>query len=136
MPHRTGLQAGSIAVLVCLVLCGCGGSSASAALHDPSIRGVEALRQAVRSALRAHNYQQECELFAATLIDGTGGTIAKCAETLRSGWYTPYDREPQAYAAGGTIDMAGNVAVYRAGETEVFRAVYSEGAWRVVDDEQ
>jgi hypothetical protein len=136
MRHRLSHRARNVLVLACIGFAGCGGSTTPSALRDPSTQGVEALRQAIQSALLSHDYRKQCELFAPVLVERYGGTIDKCANAIRAAEsidyieYSPYDTSPSDYTAGGTIEMAGNVAVYSSGET-VFRAVYSESTWKV-----
>jgi len=65
--------------LVAGAFAGCGGSSPAAALKDPGVRGVDALRQAVRAALLNHDARSQCELFAPSLIEAHGGSTDTCA---------------------------------------------------------
>jgi hypothetical protein len=44
----------------------------------------------------------------------------------------PYDTSPSVYVAGASIAMDGNIAVYGNDET-VFRALHTEGAWKIVN---
>ena len=129
-----------IAVSAGIALAGCGANSTPSALHDPSTQGVEALREAMRSALLNHSAKEQCELFAPNLLDAAGGTITTCTRLLARVEGDPaahreaYDTSPSAYIAGEQIEMAGNTAVYGNGEP-VFRAAYTEGAWKIVDKE-
>lgn len=134
-------------VLAAAVTAGCGGQSA---LKDPGTPGVEGLREALRSAIEKHDAKAQCELFAPTLIEHRGGSVAACAAGLQteSG---PYSQALDGYAAGGRIELSGNRADYLgppdssvadAAETTadgfsptspvVFGAVYAEGAWKIV----
>jgi hypothetical protein len=141
MRHRLSHGAGSVLVLACVAFGGCGGTSMPLALRDPSTQGVEALRQAIRSALLSHDYRGQCELFTPVLLQNYGGTIASCANSMKAAeslplaTYGPYNTSPSVYVAGGTIAMAGNVAAYHNGEI-IFTAVYTEGMWKVVANEQ
>jgi hypothetical protein len=135
MRHQSGLWIAVAALLTSNALAGCGASPASSALHDPTTQGVEALRQAIRSALQAHDDQRQCELFSPILLERFGGTIAICVKgikevqsnaSLQAAGYIPYDIGPGGYVAGGRIEMVGNLAVYNGGGGEIFRAVYTE----------
>ena len=114
--------------------------STPSTLHDPSTQGVEALRKAMRSALLNHSAKEQCELFAPNLLDAAGGTVTTCTKLLArvegepSAHPNAYNTSPSAYVAGEQIEMAGNIAVYGNGEP-VFKAAYTEGAWKIVDKE-
>lgn len=131
----------AVALLIATALAGCGASTLPATLHDPSTQGVEALRQTIRSALLTHNAKQQCELLAPNLLEDYARTIARCAKIIAATEKEPfayreaYNSSPSAYTAGGTIETVGNIAIYRRGET-IFKAVYTEGAWRIADKEQ
>ena len=131
-------------------LAGCGGQS-GAALKDPGAAGVEALRQALRSALGDHDARAQCELFAPMLLESRGGSLVACAKSLREEGL-PYMKSPKAYVAGGHIEFRGNEASYMIPFAQVpsedpeyfeseppltaFTAIYTEGAWRVVEREE
>ena len=139
--------------LVAGAFAGCGGSSPAAALKDPGVRGVDALRQAVRAALLNHDARSQCELFAPSLIEAHGGSTDTCAAWLHteSG---PYKRNPKMYLGGGHIEIVGNQASYELppysfpaeeapssglGIPEpltVFTASYTEGQWRIVENDE
>jgi hypothetical protein len=146
---RASQAAVTLAVTVALgAVAGCGGGSL-AALKAPGTEGVEALRQALQSALKNHDAKGQCELFSPALL-GSSGSIGTCEERLRteSG---PYSQSLENYVAGGKIELAGNRAEYQAppgthafdeneasdgessGTDTVFSAVYVEGAWRITD---
>ena len=126
---------------------GCGGSSL-AALKDPGVPGVEALRIALRAALLKHDSRAQCELFAPILIENSGGSIEACARSLEPE-QLPYMESPSAYVAGGHIEFRGNEAGYIIPFSQVpsedpkeftseepqlaFAATYTEGAWRIID---
>jgi hypothetical protein len=147
---RASRAAGALAAALALgALTGCGGSSLSA-LKNPGTPGVEALRQALQSALTKHDDKRQCELFSPALIGSNGGgSIQACARKLstESG---PYSRSLEDYVAGGRIELLGNRAGYQAppgthdfaeneasggvsGTATVFAAIYTEGAWRITD---
>jgi hypothetical protein len=68
--------AGALAVTLALgAVAGCGGGQSLAALKNPGTQGVEALRQALQSALRKHENKRQCELLAPALIASHGGSI-------------------------------------------------------------
>jgi len=131
-------------------LAGCGGaSSLSSALANPGTPGVEALRQALQSALAKHDYKRQCELLTPALISHDNGSIAICAKRLQTEG-GPYSPSLEDYVAGGQIELRGNQASYQAppgshafAENEasggasatatVFTAVYTEGAWRITN---
>jgi hypothetical protein len=136
------------AVLALAAVSGCGGGEPLAALKAPGTQGVEALRQALQSALSKHNDKGQCELFSPALL-GSSGSISACEKRLstESG---PYISSLEDYAAGGRIALLGNRAEYQAppgthafdeneasdGESQtdtIFSAVYVEGAWRITD---
>ncbi len=142
--------AGALAVTLVLgAVAGCGGGQSLAALENPGTQGVEALRQALQSALIKHDDKLQCELLAPALIAGHGGSIEACARSLspESG---PYSKSLEDYVAGGRIELLGNRASYQAppgshafAENEAsggsvtataFTAVYTEGAWRITDN--
>jgi hypothetical protein len=146
---RTLRAAGAIALAVALTaVTGCGGSnSLSSALKNPGTPGVEALRQALQSALSKNDTKRQCELFSSALIGSNGGSAGACASKL-STEPGPYKHNLEDYVAGGRIELAGNRAEYQAppgthafyeneasggqsGTATVFRAVYTEGAWRI-----
>ncbi len=126
---------------------GCGGGSSLAALKDPGVQGVEALRQQLRTALVNHDQKAQCELFAPMLIDSRGGSVEACARSLEPE-QMPYMKSPSAYVAGGHIEIRGNEAAYMipfgqvpseepqeftSEEPQVaFAATYTEGTWRIV----
>jgi hypothetical protein len=147
MRHQTAIRTTAAALLAAIALTGCGSSPASSALRDPSTQGVEALRQAIRSALQTNNYTWQCELLAPALLEQAEATIASCAKAIkeiegsafmRAGADIPYSTTPSAYTAGGRIQTLGNIAAYMSadGGREVFRAVYTEGEWRITSREQ
>jgi hypothetical protein len=126
---------------------GCGGSSYRAVLENPGAQGVEALRQALQSALTKHDDKRQCELFSAALIDSNGGSIGECARKLKTET-GPYSHNLEEYVAGGHIELLGNRANYapppgthafveneasggRSNTGTVFAAIYTEGAWRI-----
>jgi len=126
---------------------GCGDSSSVAALKNPGTQGVEALRQALQSALTRHDDKRQCELFSPTLAGSNGGSIEECTRKLKTE-PGPYSQNLEEYVAGGHIELLGNRAEYqappgthaffeneasggRSGTATVFRAVYTEGAWRI-----
>jgi hypothetical protein len=138
--------AGAFALALALgAVAGCGGGQSLAALENPGTQGVEALRQALRGALANHDDQRQCELLTPALIGSRGGSIGACARSLRaeSG---PYSHTLGEYVAGGRIELLGNRASYQAppgteafdGSTSatVFTAVYTEGAWRITDNDE
>jgi hypothetical protein len=146
---RASRAAGALAAGVALgAVAGCGGgSSLSSALKNPGTPGVEALRQALQSALRKHDDKGQCELLSPAVIGNKGGSVGACASKL-STEPGPYSRSLEEYVAGGHIELAGNRAEYQAppgthafyeneasggqsGTATVFRAVYAEGAWRI-----
>jgi len=146
---RASRAAGALSVAFALgAVAGCGGgNSLSSALKNPGTPGVEALRQALQSALSKHDDKGQCELFSPALIGTNGGSVQACAKKL-STEPGPYSRSLQDYVAGGHIELAGNRAEYqappgthafyeneasggRSGMATVFRAVYTEGAWRI-----
>jgi hypothetical protein len=109
---------------------------------------VEALREALRSALKKHDAKAQCALFSPALL-GSSGSISTCEKSLstESG---PYSQSLENYAAGGRIALLGNRAEYQAppgthafdeneasdgesGTDTIFSAVYVEGAWRITD---
>jgi hypothetical protein len=119
--------------------CGAASSSLPAALHDPSTQGVEALRETMRSALLTHDTKEQCELLAPDLLqEDFGRTVGHCTkltaaiEGMPFFADTPYETSPSVYVAGASIAMNGNTAVYGNDET-VFRAVYTDGAWKIVN---
>jgi len=141
--------AAGLAVAVALgAVTGCGGgNSVSSALKNPGTPGVEALRQALQSALTKHDDKRQCELFSPALVGSNGGSIAECARKLKTE-PGPYSHNLEEYVAGGHIELLGNRAEYQAppgthaffeneasggqsGTATVFRAVYTEGAWRI-----
>ncbi len=136
------LHLAALALLAGITLAaGCGGASSSlpSALHDPSSQGVEALREAMRSALLTHNAKEQCELLAPNLLEEDyGRTIGRCTKLTAAiegtPFFadTPYDTSPSVYVAGASIAMDGNTAVYGNNET-VFKAVYTQGAWKIVN---
>jgi hypothetical protein len=134
--------------LAMATIAGCGGGSSLAALKDPGVQGVEALRQALRTALLNHDRQAQCELFAPILLDSRGGSVETCARSLEPS-NMPYMKSASAYVAGGHIEFRGNEAGYMipfgqapsedpkeftSEEPQVaFAATYTEGAWRIVN---
>lgn len=140
MRNRSLLLA-TIVLSASVTLAGCGTSSMPSALRDPSTQGVEALREAMRSALLNHSAKEQCELFAPNLLDAAGGQVTTCTRLLarvegeHPEHFDAYNPSPGAYIAGEQIDVAGNIAVYGTGEP-VFKAAYTEGAWKIVDKEQ
>jgi hypothetical protein len=146
---RASRAAGALAAAVALgAVAGCGGgNSLSSALKNPGTPGVEALRQALQGALSKHDTKRQCALFSPALIGNNGGSAGACASKLKteSG---PYSHSLEEYVAGGRIELLGNRAEYQAppgthafyeneasggqsGTATVFRAVYTEGAWRI-----
>lgn len=69
------------------------------------------------------------------LHGGSAVSRSKVSQASATPNTSPYDTSPGNYTAGGTIEMVGNMAVYRSGET-VFRAVYTEGKWKVAAKQQ
>ena len=148
---RTSRATGALAVTLVLGagVAGCGGGESLAALKDPGTQGVEALRQALLSALETHDKQRQCELLAPALVDSHGGSVDACASSL-SPESEPYRTSLGEYKAGGRIELLGNQASYQSppgtqsfdeneasdGSTPatVFTAVYTEGGWRVTDN--
>jgi hypothetical protein len=136
------LQLAALPLLAGITLAaGCGATSSSlpSALHDRSSQGVEALREAMRSALLSHNAKEQCELLAPNMLEEDyGRTVGRCTKLTAAiegtPFFadTPYDTSPSVYVAGATIAMDGNTAVYGTDET-VFRAVYTDGAWKIVN---
>lgn len=136
------LQLTALALLTCITfagiaLAGSGTNSLPSALHDPSTQGVEALRKTMRSALRTHNAKEQCELLAPNMLEEDyGRTVGRCTKLIAAiegtPFFadTPYDTSPSDYVAGASIEMTGNTAAYGNSET-VFRAVYTEGAWKI-----
>lgn len=139
---------GAVAVVLAAGgLAACSGPLPSA-LKDPGSGGVEALRVTLGSALVYHDARRQCELFAPTLLESHGGSIAACARSLDQG-SEPYMSNPKAYVAGGRIEFRGNEASYLIPFGEVpsempsefeseapqvaFTAVYAEGSWRIVE---
>jgi hypothetical protein len=140
--------AGALAAALALgAVAGCGGSSSRAPLKNPGTQGVEALRQALQSAVRAHDDKRQCELFSPALTASNGGSIEECARKLKTE-PGPYSHSLEEYVAGGRIVLAGNRAEYQAppgthaffeneasggqsGTAPVFAAVYTEGSWRI-----
>lgn len=145
---RASRAAGALAAILGLgAVAGCGGGGSLAALKAPGTEGVEALRQALQSALEKHDDKGQCELFSPALIDNHGGSVQACANKLstESGPYSPSLGD---YVPGGRIELLGNRAEYQAppgtsdfaeneasdgqsGTATVFVAVYAEGAWRL-----
>ncbi len=145
--------AGAFALALALgAVAGCGGGGEPlAALENPGTQGVEALRKALRGALANHDNQRQCELLTPALLGSRGGSIEACTRALRteSG---PYSQTLGEYVAGGRIELLGNRASYQAppgteafDESEasggttpatVFTAVYTEGAWRITDNDE
>lgn len=127
---------------------GCGGGSSLAALKDPGVQGVEALRQQLRTALVNHDQKAQCELFAPMLIESRGSSVDACARSLGPN-RMPYMQSPSAYVAGGHVEFHGNEASYMipfgqvpsedpkeftSEEPQVaFSATYTEGVWRIVE---
>jgi hypothetical protein len=149
---RASRAAGTLAVTLVLgAVAGCGGGQSLAALENPGTPGVEALRQALQSALRTYDNKQQCELLTPALIADHGGSIDACARILsqESG---PYSQSIARYAAGGRIELLGNEAIYQPppgsitfneGEASygysaspVFTAIYTEGAWRITENRE
>ena len=146
---RASRAAGALTVVLALgAVAGCGGGEPLAALKAPGTEGVEALRQALQSALENHDDKKQCELFSPALL-ASGGSISACEKEL-STEPGPYSHRPENYVAGGRIVLLDNRAEYQAppgakdfaaGETyegdsggaTVFDAVYVEGAWRITD---
>jgi hypothetical protein len=141
--------AGALALALGLgALAGCsGGNSLSSALKNPGTPGVEALRQALQSALTKHDDKRQCELFSPALIGKNGGSAGACAYKLKTET-GPYSQSLEEYVAGGRIELLGNRAEYQAPpgthafyENEasggrsntgtVFTAIYTEGGWRI-----
>jgi hypothetical protein len=140
--------AAALAAAVALgAVTGCGGSSSRAALENPGTQGVEALRQALQSALARHDGKGQCELFSPALIRSNGGSIEQCAAKLKTE-PGPYSHNLEEYAAGGHIELAGNRANYapppgthafyeneasagRSNTGTVFAAIYTQGAWKI-----
>jgi hypothetical protein len=140
--------AAGLAVALALgAVTGCGGSSSLAALKNPGTQGVEALRQALQSALSRHDDKRQCELFSPALIGSNGGSVEQCAKTLKTE-PGPYNHNLEEYAAGGHIELAGNRASYapppgthafyeneasagRSNTGTVFAAIYAQGAWKI-----
>ena len=145
---RASRAAGALAVAVALgAVAGCGGGESLAALKAPGTEGVEALRQALQSALSKHDKTRQCELLSPALIGNDGGSVEACAKKL-STESKPYSQSLEDYAAGGKIELVGNRAEYQAppgthdfaeneasggqsGTATVFMALYTEGAWRI-----
>ncbi len=146
---RAARAVGVLAVVLALgAVSGCGGGEPLAALKAPGTQGVEALREALQSALSKHDAKGQCELFSPALL-GSSGSISTCEKSLstESG---PYSQSLENYVAGGRIALLGNRAEYQAppgthafaeyeasdGESQtdtIFSAVYVEGAWRITD---
>src|SRR5438445_1552915 len=76
-------RASGAAALAIGAFAGCGGGQPRAALKDPGVQGVDALRQAMRTALLNHDEQHQCELFAPSLIEAHGNSIKTCAAWLK-----------------------------------------------------
>jgi hypothetical protein len=146
---RASRAAGALALAFALgAVAGCGGgNSLSSALKNPGTPGVEALRQALQSALTKHDDKGQCELFSPALIGNNGGSVEACKKRV-STEPGPYSHSLEEYVAGGRIELLGNRAEYQAppgthaffeneasggqsGTATVFRAVYTEGAWRI-----
>jgi hypothetical protein len=142
--------AGALAVVLALgAVAGCGGGEPLAALKAPGTEGVEALRQALQSALENHDDKKQCELFSPALL-ASSGSISACEKEL-STEPGPYSHKLENYVAGGRISLTDNRAEYQAppgakdfattsetyegdaGGATVFDAVYVEGAWRITD---
>jgi hypothetical protein len=143
-PRRLGVLTVALTIAA---IAGCGGQSSLAALKDPGVRGVEALRQDLRTALRDHDKRVQCELFAPILLGSRGGSVETCARSLEPS-NMPYMKNASAYVAGGHIELRGNEAIYTIPFGQVpsedpteftsedpqvaFAAAYTEGIWRVV----
>lgn len=141
-PRRLGVLTVALAIAA---IPGCG--SSLAALKDPGVPGVEALRQDLHTALLNHDKRVQCELFAPILLGSRGGSVEACARSLEPS-NMPYMKSASAYVAGGHIELRGNEAIYTIpfgqvpseDPTEftseepqlVFAAVYTEGSWRIV----
>ena len=146
---RASRATGVLVVILALgAVSGCGGGEPLAALKAPGTQGVEALREALQSALSEHDAKGQCELFSPALL-GNSASISTC-ETKLSTEAGPYSQSLENYAAGGRIALLGNRAEYQAppgtrdfaeneasgGQSEtdtVFSAIYVEGAWRITD---
>ena len=140
-----------VAGTVAAVLVGCGGGSSRSALRDPGFQGVNALRQAIRTALMHNDASGQCDLFAPSVLQRHGGSVDSCVAWLSTG-NGPYRRNAQMYVAGGHIEISGNEASYRLAPYSfpsegpggsgleppepltVFTAVYTEDGWRIVEN--
>lgn len=149
---RASRVTGALALTLALgALAGCGGGQSLAALKNPGTQGVEALRQALQSALSKHDAEQQCELLTPALVASHGGSVEACSKRLNPESEL-YSHSMEDYAAGGRIELTGNHAVYQAppgsrafSENEasdgsdsstVFAAIYTEGAWRLTENSE
>jgi len=149
---RASRTAGALAVTLALgTVAGCGGGQSLTALENPRTQDVEALRQALQSALAKHDNKRQCELLAPALIASHGGSIDACARNL-SPESELYSHRIERYVTGGHIEPLGNEAIYQAppgsvafteseasggsGASPVFTAIYTEGAWRITDNSE